>query len=254
MLYQLSYTLSATWLRTCVLRPAAARSDMVAGARPFVVGLRAATCRRRAIRDAPLAFRRRKRDTAQRMNFDDALIRGRLKAASDTNAAQAEQVDDILAIGRAVRDRLDKGGAVFTCGNGGSAAEALHLAEELIGKYRAARPPRRAVCLNADPTALTCIANDFGFDEVFARQVEGLARDGDALIVFSTSGASPNIVKALRKARDGGVLTIGLLGRDGGACLPLSDLSLVVRSQETAHIQEAHQVVLHLILEAVEAA
>ncbi|TVQ31382.1 MAG: SIS domain-containing protein [Phycisphaeraceae bacterium] len=188
------------------------------------------------------------------MNFDEALIRSRLQAAFDTIASLSGQAGDIRAIGDAVRNCLDQGGAIYTCGNGGSAAEALHLAEELIGKYRAARPPRRAVCLNADPTALTCIANDFGFDEVFARQVEALVRRGDALVVFSTSGASPNIVRALQKARDLGATTIGLLGREGGASLPLCDLPLVVRSQETAHIQEAHQVVLHLILEAVEAA
>jgi len=186
------------------------------------------------------------------MPHDEASIRRRVRGAADTIASLSEQADEIYAIGEAVRTRLEAGNAVYTCGNGGSAAEALHLAEELIGKYRSQRPPLRAMSLNADPTALTCIANDFGFDQVFSRQIEGLGRKDDVLVVFSTSGASPNLVRALERARGVGMTTIGLLGRAGGDCLPLCDLALVVRSDDTAHIQEAHQVVLHLILEAVE--
>lgn len=95
-----------------------------------------------------------------------------------------------------VTDCLSAGGTLFTCGNGGSAAEAMHMAEELVGRYRSNRPPLRANCLNADPTALTCIANDFGFEEVFARPLRALGRRGDALLVFSTSGRSPNLLRA----------------------------------------------------------
>jgi D-sedoheptulose 7-phosphate isomerase len=155
------------------------------------------------------------------------------------------------AIG-SIRASLDGGGALLTCGNGGSAAEALHLSEELTGKYRLARAPRRAICLCADPTALTCIANDFGYDAVFARQVEALARPGDCLAALTTSGNSPNVLAALEVARGMGVTTIGLLGRGGGRAAGLCDHTLVVASEDTAHIQEAHQVIVHLVLEAFE--
>jgi len=163
--------------------------------------------------------------------------------------------DDLNAVSRAcdvVREVVQNNSAVLTCGNGGSAAEALHLAEELVGRYRANRPPIPALCLNADPTALTCIANDFGFEEVFARQIAALARQGDCLVVFSTSGNSANIVAALRAARREKCLTIGLLGKGGGEAKALCDHAVVIASDDTAHIQEAHQVILHLILECVE--
>jgi D-sedoheptulose 7-phosphate isomerase len=148
---------------------------------------------------------------------------------------------------------LESGGTVLTCGNGGSAAEALHLAEELSGRYRANRPALRGLSLCADPTALTCIANDFGFDHVFARQVEALGRAGDLLVVFSTSGRSANLVRALHVARERGIATLGLLGGEGGACLPLCDHAIVVHSVDGAGIQEAHQMIMHILCEACEA-
>ena len=108
---------------------------------------------------------------------------------------------------------------MFTCGNGGSAAEALHLAEELTGRYKINRAALRAISLCADPTALTCIANDFGFEQVFARQLEALGRAGDLLVVFSTSGKSPNLLRVLEVAKRLNISTLGLLGRDGGPAL-----------------------------------
>lgn len=183
--------------------------------------------------------------------FDD-LIRNRLRGSLDAIASLREQSEAIVRIIRTIRTALDAGGTIYTCGNGGSAAEALHLAEELIGRYRHDRPPLRAVCLCADPTALTCIANDFGFDAVFSRQLDALIRPGDVLIAFSTSGQSANIIAALESARSHGATAVGLLGKTGGAALPLCDLALVIASDDTAHIQEAHQVVLHLLLEAIE--
>lgn len=186
------------------------------------------------------------------MAFDDTFVRDRIGRSAEVIARLADHTGAIVEIGRAVRSALAGGGCVLTCGNGGSAAEAMHLSEELIGKYKRDRRPFSAVCLNADPTALTCIANDYGFERVFSRQVEGLGRRGDVLVVFTTSGNSANIVRALETARERGISTIGLLGKDGGACKDLCDLALVVPSRETESIQEAHQVVLHLILEAVE--
>lgn len=186
------------------------------------------------------------------MPFDASFIQGRVRRSAEVIGALASQAGAIESIARAAAGCLARGGTVLTCGNGGSAAEALHLAEELIGRYKRDRAPKRAVCLNADPTALTCIANDFGFDQVYARQVEALAGKGDVVVAFSTSGSSTNIVNALRAARTRGATAVALLGKGGGAARAHADLALVVDAPETEHIQEAHQVVLHLILEAVE--
>jgi D-sedoheptulose 7-phosphate isomerase len=141
---------------------------------------------------------------------------------------------------------------IATCGNGGSAAQALHLAEELMGRYRADRRPLPGVCLNADPTLLTCIANDYGFDAIFARQCEALLNEGDLLLTFSTSGKSPNIIRALKTARSKGVRTMGLLGPDDSPCHELCDIAISSYGTDTAMIQDAHQVVLHLLCEAIE--
>jgi D-sedoheptulose 7-phosphate isomerase len=164
-------------------------------------------------------------------------------------AAQTEKVEQIAAL---VRDTLLHGGLVLACGNGGSATDAQHLAEELIARYRVNRRALPAIALTADSAVLTCIGNDFGFEQVFARQVEGLARSGDLLVCFSTSGNSPNIVAALHAARARGAGSIALLGKDGGAARGLADLALVVASDDTARIQEAHLQVLHYICEVVE--
>lgn len=182
------------------------------------------------------------------------LIAKRLQGSVAAIQSLHDQAGAIASIGELIVDRLREGGTLYTCGNGGSAAEALHLAEELIGRYRGNRPPLRAICLNADPTALTCIANDFGYEQVFARQCEALLKPEDVLLVLSTSGNSPNIVEALRAAKRAGAACIGLLGRDGGACLALCDQAIVVPALDSAHIQEAHQVAMHLICELAEQA
>lgn len=189
------------------------------------------------------------------MNFDQSFIRRRIQGSADTILALQSRATEIEAIATRIAQAFAApGGAgrLYTCGNGGSAAEALHLAEELIGKYKATRPPYPAIALCADPTALTCIANDYGFGQIFARQVQALARPGDILVAFSTSGVSPNIEAALVAARANGATTIGLLGKGGGPCRELCDLALIVDSDCTEWIQEAHQVVIHLILESLE--
>ena len=163
---------------------------------------------------------------------------------------QAATVEHITAV---VREAVcERARTLFTCGNGGSAADALHLAEELVCRYRCNRRPLASVCLNADPTALTCIANDFGYEQVFARQLTGIARAGDILVCFSTSGTSPNILEALRAARACGVVSVALLGKDGGEARLLADHVLVVASYNTARIQEAHTLLLHAICEEIE--
>ncbi|WP_298821138.1 D-sedoheptulose-7-phosphate isomerase [Chloroflexus sp.] len=161
----------------------------------------------------------------------------------------APDIDRIVAVATAA---LLNGHTLYTAGNGGSAADALHLAEELIGRYRSNRRPLPAICLNADIGALTCIANDFGYDEIFARQLAALGKPDDVLVVFSTSGNSPNILNALRTARANGMITIALLGKDGGAARELADHTLIVPSANTARIQEVHTLILHAVCEEVE--
>ena len=140
------------------------------------------------------------------MNAQDHLARTRA-------ALEALDPEAIDQAGMALVHALDRGGMIYTCGNGGSAAEALHLVEEVIGCYsNRARPARAAVCLNADPTTMTCIANEFGYENIFSRQLEALLRQEDILIVLSTSGESRNIINALQVARHTGAQTIGLLG------------------------------------------
>jgi D-sedoheptulose 7-phosphate isomerase len=156
------------------------------------------------------------------------------------------------AIASAAVSCLKNGGKILTCGNGGSAADALHMAEELVGRYTRNRRPLPAICLSADPTLLTCIANDFGYDEVFARQVEGLATTGDLLVCFTTSGNSTTIVRALETARSHGIGSVALLGKNGGKAKGMATFELVVRSDDTARIQEAHTLILHALLETIE--
>jgi len=154
---------------------------------------------------------------------------------------------------RVVISVLLVGGKILTCGNGGSAADALHLSEELVGRYKADRRSLPAICLNADGTVLTCIANDYGYEQVFARQISGLGAAGDVLVAFSTSGHSPNVLAALRRARKLGITTILLTGKDGGPASKVSDHALIVPSPVTARIQEVHTLILHQWLEVVDA-
>jgi len=155
--------------------------------------------------------------------------------------------------GRILVDALQKGCKILTCGNGGSAADALHLAEELSGCYLKRRRALPGLCLCADPTALTCIANDYGFDHVFARQVEALGAPGDVLVVFSTSGNSPSILKALETAKSRKLITVALLGKDGGKANGMADIEIIVPNDATARIQEVHTFILHGWLEQIDA-
>tara|TARA_R100000027_G_scaffold67699_1_gene67920 strand:+ start:2206 stop:2721 length:516 start_codon:yes stop_codon:yes gene_type:complete len=161
-------------------------------------------------------------------------------------------MDQIESTGLILAERLQAGGKILACGNGGSASDSMHLCEELTGRYRETRRALPAISLNADGTALTCIANDFGFEEIFSRQVEALGVAGDVLIVFSTSGSSANILRALEAARERGMYSIALLGKSGGSALNQADSSIVVPSQESARIQEVHTFVLHRWLDVIE--
>lgn len=149
---------------------------------------------------------------------------------------------------------LSQGGKIMLCGNGGSAADSQHLAAELTGRFVKDRRPLAAVALSTDTSALTCIANDYSFDDVFSRQVTGLGRKGDCLLAISTSGNSRNVLRAAEAARAAGIRVIGLLGRDGGALRALCDIGIVVPSATTARIQEAHIFIGHTLCAMVEEA
>lgn len=161
---------------------------------------------------------------------------------------------DVVRAGEVIAESLRDGGKVMFCGNGGSAADSQHLAAEFTGRFVADRRPLAGLALSTDSSALTCIANDYGFEHVFTRQLQALARAGDCLVGISTSGNSPNVVNAFNHARQGGIATIGLLGRDGGALAELSDIAIIVPSHVTARIQEAHIMIGHTWCGMAEAA
>ena len=147
---------------------------------------------------------------------------------------------------------LRGGGKLMLCGNGGSAADSQHLAAEFTGRFIKDRPPIAAIALSTDTSALTCIANDYSFDAIFARQVEAIGKPGDCLIAISTSGNSGNVLAAVAAAKALGITCIGLLGRDGGKLKAECDIAIVVPSQVTARIQEAHILIGHSLCGAVE--
>lgn len=158
----------------------------------------------------------------------------------------------VLQAGLLVTQTLRQGGKILFCGNGGSAADSQHLAAELTGRFIHDRRPLAAMALSTDTSALTCIANDYSFDEVFARQVQGLGRADDLLIGISTSGNSRNVIRAVEEAQSLGMQTIGLLGRDGGKLRGLCGHSIVVPSNVTARIQECHILIGHTLCGLIE--
>ncbi len=164
------------------------------------------------------------------------------------------QLPQLETIAQAVVESLKNGGKVLTCGNGGSAAEAQHFAEELVGRYQKNRRSLPAISLVADGTLLTCILNDFGADELFARQVDSLANRGDVLFGLTTSGNSENVRRALERANAKGVVTVALSGRDGGQMRGLPTYEIIVEAATTARIQEAHLLCIHLLCEAIDLA
>jgi len=182
----------------------------------------------------------------------DAVDRG-----LEEHRAVVAGIEGLLPVARAVTERLCSafaaGGRLYTFGNGGSAADAQHLAAELIGRYQRARRPLPAVALNTDPSVLTCIANDYAYEDVFARQVEALAGPGDVVAGFSTGGTSENVVRGLAAARRAGATTVLFSGRDGGPAADHADLALIVPSETTARIQEMHLLLLHVVSDGVDA-
>jgi D-sedoheptulose 7-phosphate isomerase len=165
-----------------------------------------------------------------------------------------EMTPAVIGVVDACEAAMRGGGKLFFCGNGGSAADSQHLATEWLVRLRSKveRPSWPAIALTLDPTALTAGGNDYGFDEVFARPLSGLGRAGDVLFGITTSGRSPNVLRALETARGMGIVTVGLLGGDGGPAKALCDHPLIVPSTVTARIQEAHITLGHVVLELLE--
>lgn len=166
---------------------------------------------------------------------------------------RAELKDPFVQLVAASVACLKNGGKILFFGNGGSAADAQHLATELVVRFRKNRPSLAAIALTTDTSALTAIGNDFGFEDIFSRQVEGLGRKGDVVIGISTSGNSPNVLKALKLAREMGLVTVGFGGGTGGKLPEVSDISLIVPSAVTARIQECHILLGHMLCGAIEA-
>ncbi len=163
-------------------------------------------------------------------------------------------VQTIRDISQACADTFCNGGKVLFCGNGGSAADAQHLAAEFSGRFYYDRPPLPSEALHVNTSYLTAVANDYSYDEVYARLLKGTAQAGDILVGISTSGNSANIIRAFETAREIGVITVGLTGRTGGKMKNLSDFLICVPSDDTPRIQEAHIMIGHIICELVESA
>lgn len=147
---------------------------------------------------------------------------------------------------------LQQGGKIILAGNGGSAADAQHFAGEIVGRFMMERKALPAISLCVDPSVMTCIGNDYGYDEVFARQLEGLGNEGDVFVAISTSGNSKNLMNAVEVAKSKGIKTVGFLGKNGGALKDMCDYPLVVPSECTPRIQEIHTFTVHIMCENIE--
>jgi D-sedoheptulose 7-phosphate isomerase len=173
------------------------------------------------------------------------------KSVIEKFLSDPEQLAKCAAFTELVIGTVRSGGNLFTCGNGGSHCDAMHFAEELTGRYRKDRKPVGALALG-DPSHTTCVANDYGFDHIFSRQLEGLGRKGDLLIGLSTSGNSKNVINAFEVAKKAGIKSVALLGKDGGALKSMADLAIVVPAQTSDRIQEVHIKLIHTVIESLE--
>jgi D-sedoheptulose 7-phosphate isomerase len=185
-----------------------------------------------------------------RFTREDVLVLARARAES---AARLEGVAaEVTEVAAGVADCLRAGGTVYACGNGGSATQAAHFAGELVGRFKRDRRALPAVALSDNVAVMTALANDYGYDDVFARQIRGVGRSGDCLLALSTSGTSANVVRACTAAREAGVRVYGLTGAAGGEVAAASDVAVRVGFDDTALVQEVHLMVIHLVCELVE--
>jgi D-sedoheptulose 7-phosphate isomerase len=165
---------------------------------------------------------------------------------------ETDGIETIAVIAETIKTSLQQGGTVYLCGNGGSAADAQHIAGELVGRFTRERKALAAVALSTDTSVLTCIANDYSYEKVFARQAEALVRKGDILWAFSTSGTSANVIAAVRIAQEKGARVIAFTGRNGSKLEQIADICFCADAESTARSQEIHQLAYHIICDLVE--
>lgn len=186
--------------------------------------------------------------------MSEARVKASLQALADVALRTASQADAVSALAARYEATFRQGGTVFFAGNGGSAADAQHLATEYVVRYQRTRRALPAVALTTDSSLLTAAGNDLGFEHIFSRQVEALCGPEDLLVLHSTSGASPNLLMAAKTARAKGVPVVAMLGRDGGALADVVDDAIIVESTETSHIQEVQLALEHIIAGIVDEA
>ncbi len=176
----------------------------------------------------------------------------RSREVLDRAAVDNNFLSSIVAIAVGIAQSLGSGGKILLAGNGGSAADAQHIAAEMLSRFKFDRNPLPAIALTTDTSVLTAIGNDYGFDHIFERQIRGLGRKGDVLVAISTSGRSPNVIAALKAAREIGLINVGFTGAGGAAMKPLCDVMLAVPAEETALVQQVHITAAHAICDLVE--
>lgn len=187
--------------------------------------------------------------TPEMKQFIEEVFRASIRVKEQT---LKDNVDAIASAAQAITACLKNNGRIFFFGNGGSAADSQHIAAEFIGRFQKERRSLPAIALTTDTSALTAIGNDYGFEVVFARQLEGLGHKGDVAVGISTSGNSPNVIAAIKKAKSMGMTAVVFTGEGGGKLAPLSDIKIMVPSKVTARIQESHICIAHCICELVE--
>jgi D-sedoheptulose 7-phosphate isomerase len=186
------------------------------------------------------------------MRNSSKILKRAIVAANQTLQSLFDLDAQIALAADLIEESLRAGNKLLVCGNGGSAADASHFATEFVVRFTKDRPAYPAICLSGDGGLLTAAGNDYGFDEVFARQVAAFGLQGDVLICLTTSGKSRNVERALEEAKAHKLKTIAFLGRDGGSTIGMANVDLLVRSESTARIQEAHQFLLHVLCETIE--
>jgi len=186
------------------------------------------------------------------MRNSSKILKRAIVAANQTLQSLFDLDAQVAKAADLIEESLRAGNKLLVCGNGGSAADASHFATEFVVRFTKDRPAYPAICLSGDGGLLTAAGNDYGFDEIFARQVAAVGVPGDMLICLTTSGKSRNVERALEQAKAHKLKTIAFLGRDGGSTIGMADVDLLVRSESTARIQEAHQLLLHVLCETIE--
>lgn len=182
----------------------------------------------------------------------EKIVMNELEDHMETSKLLYHLTPDIIHFTKKIIHTLDNKNKILICGNGGSAADSQHFSSELIGRFEKDRNPLGAISLSSDISAITSISNDLSFDDIFSRQIEGLGRKGDLLIVISTSGNSKNILKAIDSAKNKKIESLGLLGKSGGEAIKNLDLSILIKSQRTCRIQEMHGIIIHIICGLIE--